>query len=261
MYARYALIVSGGLTSIVLIVLVFSIDSGSGFAQSMQSASYQIEFDSINVGGGRGESDSYIIEDTTGEIASGPSDSASYQIRAGYQQMNETYLALTSADSVALLPSLPGITGGVASGTTSVVAVTDSRAGYQLTIQASTSPALVHLTESTAFPDYEPAGAFPDYSFSIVAGTSSFGFSVVGDDVVDRFLDNGSNACGTGSGNDPNACWEGLSITPSAIASRGDSNHPDGTETQLIFRAGVGANALPTPGSYRATTTITLIAL
>lgn len=262
MYARFVfdLIAVVGI-GIFSLVLLFTFATPSGFAQSMQSTNYQIEFDSINVGGARSESASYIVEDTTGEIATGPSDSTNYQLRAGYQQMNETYIALIPGGDVVLAPALGGLSGGIASGTTTVTVITDSHAGYELSIQASSSPAMKHLTEPAYFNDYTPSGVSPDYQFTIPTGTSTFGFSVSGVDTVATFLDNGVDTCGVDTGNALNTCWDGLSTTPYVIARRTDENHPAGTETSIHFRAGIDTNAVQMGGSYRATTTITAIPL
>lgn len=262
MYVRFAFDFIGivGMGS-MLLVLLYTCTTLSGFAQSMQSTNYQIEFDSINVGGARSESANYIVEDTTGEIATGPSDSASYQIRAGYQQMSETYIALVPGGDVTLAPALGGLSGGTASGTTTVTVITDSRAGYELSIQASATPAMKHLTESAYVSDYTPSGASPDYTFTIPAGTSTFGFSVSGVDTAQRFLDDGGAMCGVDTGNALYTCWDGLSTTPAVVARRTNENHPVGTQTSLYFRAGIDNNAMQIGGTYRATTTITAIPL
>lgn len=77
----------------------------------MTSTSYSIQSDSVNFGR-QGNSSSYRLEDTLGEVATGDSASASYNLHAGYQQMNVVYLAMTSASDVTMSPTLGGITGG-----------------------------------------------------------------------------------------------------------------------------------------------------
>ena len=233
----------------------------SAAAQVMSSTNYQIQFDSINAGGGRAASAAYTSEDTVGEIATGPSDSGSYRLRAGYQQMNEVYLAMTAPANVTLSPALPGVTGGTANGNTAVTVTTDSAAGYQLTIRASSSPALVRNGGSDAFDDYTPAGGVPDYTFSVGAGKARFGFTPEGSDIAARFRNNSSQTCGAGTLDDADACWDGLSTGDVVVAERGSGNHPNGTQTTLKFRAGVGANANKLSGTYTATTTLTAVAL
>jgi hypothetical protein len=228
--------------------------------QVMQSSNYQIEFDSVNVAGGRATSTTFTLEDTVGEIGTGPSDSASYELRAGYQQMNETYIALAPPSNVTLTPSIGGITGGSASGTTAFTVTTDSLAGYEVTIEASSTPAMNHVSTSTSIDDYSPQGLVPDYDFTVAATSSEFGFTPGGDDIATRF-ENSGTSCGGGGSDDPDRCWDGLSETPAIIAQRTSSNHPAGTETTLTFQAEVGANANVLAGTYVATTTITVLAL
>jgi hypothetical protein len=227
-------------------------------AQSMESASYQIQSDSINVGGAPGSSTTYRLEDTLGEVGTGNSDSASYQLRAGYQQMNEVYLALSAAADVSMAPSLGGIVGGTANGQTAATATTDSLAGYELSIRSSSSPALQKGTDTIA--DFSPGGT-PALTFSVSAGTAAFGYSPEGADIVQRFLDNGGTCDAVGGSDTTDACWDGLSTSPVVVARRTSANHPTGTQTVVKFRTGVGANANVPEGTYTATTTLTLVAL
>ncbi|NBD74176.1 hypothetical protein GVX82_04015 [Patescibacteria group bacterium] len=228
--------------------------------QVMQSSNYQIEFDSVNVAGGRATSTTFTLEDTVGEIGTGPSDSASYELRAGYQQMNETFVSLAPPGDVTLSPSVGGITGGSASGTTAFTVTTDSLAGYEVTIEASSSPALRHTATSTTIADYTPDGSDPDYDFTIDTTDSEFGFTPEGPDIAQRYRNSGST-CGTGSSDDSDRCWDGLSIGAQTIVARSSANHPAGTETTLNFRAEVGSQARQLAGTYVATTTITVLAL
>lgn len=229
-------------------------------AQVRSSSNYQIQSDSINVGGGLGDSANYSLESTVGEIATGRSASLNYNVRAGYQQMQEVYIAISGATDVTMSPSIPGLTGGTANGATTVRVTTDSTAGYQMTIESSASPSMQSQTHSIA--DYVPAGAPPDYTFNYGASNALFGYSPKGVDVVARFLDNGTNACNVGSSNTFDKCWDGLSNTvPEAIARGISPNHPNGATTTINFRVGIGGAVGQTLGVYTATTTITALAL
>ncbi len=108
-------------------------------AEAMQSTNYRIQSDSINFGGGLSTSTNYGLESTAGEVASGESDSPTYSLNAGYQQMQEVFISLSAVGPVTLAPSIPGISGGEANGSTTVTVVTDSAAGYQLFIAAEGS--------------------------------------------------------------------------------------------------------------------------
>lgn len=226
------------------------------FAQPMESSTYRIDFDSVNVGGGQSQSATYLLEDTAGEVATGDSESTTYNLRAGYQQMHDVYITISAASDVTLSPSIGGITGGTSNGSTSVIVTTDSATGYQLQIKASSSPALVSGINS--FADYTPAGGNPDYNFSIAATDSEFGFTPEGTHITARYKDNGS-ACNTGSGTTADTCWDPLSTTNQMIAQSAGANTPSGTVTTIKFRASSGASHFQPAGEYVATTTLTAL--
>lgn len=226
-------------------------------AQVMQSGSYQIQSDSINFGGGLSTSTNYSLESTGGEVATGDSESSSYKLKAGYQQMQEVYLSLSGVAAVSMTPSIPGVTGGIANGSTTATAITDSPSGYKLTIESSNSPAMKDGVNTIA--DYVSGGT-PTYDFNTGASDSHFGYSVSGVDIVARFKDNGAS-CNQGGNNTLLKCWEGLSNTATTSVQSTSPNHPNGATTTVYFRVGVGSSVLQTPGAYIATTTLTLLAL
>ena len=226
---------------------------------AMTSDNYTIQSDSINFGGGRASSTSYVMEDTFGEIATGVSTSSSYNLYAGYQQMYETYISMTSVADVTLTPAIGGVTGGTANGSTTVTVTTDSVAGYELSIKASSSPALSSVLDN--FSDYTTATTgVPDFVFTIPATSSEFGFSPEGVDIYSKYKDNGS-LCNTGSGDTSDRCWESLSTTYELISKSTTANHPNGVQTTIKFRAQSGSSHIQIAGDYTATTTITAIAL
>lgn len=227
------------------------------FAQVMQSGSFQIQSDSINFAGGLSSSTNYVQQSTVGEVGSGNSESANYKLRAGYQQMQTVYLALSGSADVAMTPAISGVTGGESNGATTVTVVTDSPAGYLLTVQSLTSPSMQNGAASIA--DYVPTGN-PDFSFITGVSNAHFGFSPEGIDIVPRYKDNAS-LCNIGSLNTSFACWDGLSTTPKTIASGVNANHPQGATTTLRFRVGIGGGVGQAPGSYTATTTVTALPL
>lgn len=224
----------------------------------MSSTNYKVQFDSVNVGGGLSSSTNYRQESTVGEIATGEISSANYNIHAGYQQMNEVYLAITNAADVNLTPNLGSVSGGTANGSTNITVTTDGSAGYSLYVNASTSPALASGTDS--FADYAPSGANPDFSFSFLASQSFFGFSPEGTDVVSQFLDNGSS-CGVGATDTSDSCWDGFATTTEKISEKTSANTPAGTATSLKLRAGAGASRNQQAGNYEADITFTALAL
>jgi len=226
-------------------------------AQVMESTNYGLQSDSINFGGGLSNSTGFTLESSVGEIATGESDSSSYTLRAGYQQMQQVFMSLTGLAAVTLSPTIPGVSGGVANGSTTATVVTDSPSGYSLTIASESSPAMVSGGNSLA--DYN-TGPTPDYEFAIGVNDAHFGFSPFGDDIIDRFKNNGTS-CGVGSTISNLNCWTGASTTATVIAESTSSNHPTGADTRINFRVGVGGSVTQAPGVYVATTTVTALPL
>ncbi|MES3031032.1 MAG: hypothetical protein V4697_01310 [Patescibacteria group bacterium] len=243
----------------VLLVLLMCVVPSAHYiyAQVMTGTLYKVQSDSLNFGGGRSTSTTYISENTFGEIATGNSTSTLYSIGAGYQQMQAIYIAVTfPANNVVMSPAIGGLTGGTSVGSTDIAVTTDNPAGYTMTIKASSSPAMQSLTSSIA--DYTPAGADPDYNFSVASTDSELAFTPEGEDIVQRFRDNGS-FCNTGSSDTLDKCWAPLSTSPQTIVTRNSPNHPGGTFTVINFRVGVGSARVQEPGTYIATTTVTIL--
>lgn len=223
------------------------------------STNYLIEADSINIGGTEdGTSTNYKLRDTIGEVGTGISSSANYQISAGYRSMLEAFISISSPGNITLTPSISGISGGTGTGSADFTVITDAAAGYTLMVQASTNPAL--QVGGDSFADYTPAGANPDYTWSVAATASEFGFSPEGTDVTSEYLDDGVSACGTGGVlNTTNKCWRGFATTNETVAQSAAANAPAGTDTTLLLQAEVGNNKIQPAGSYVATITVTAI--
>lgn len=229
-----------------------------GFAQVASSTNYQLQSDSINFGGGLSTSTNYTQESTFGEIGTGRASSTNYQLRAGYQQMQQVYIAITPAADVVMSPSLGGLTGGTSNGSSSVIVTTDNPAGYYLTYQASGTPAMRSPLDS--IDDYAQ-GVDADYAFAVVSNEARFGFSPSGADITSYFKDNGA-LCGVGTLDTALACWVGFaSDGATTIAEGTDANHPNGATTTIHFRVGVGSGAGILDGLYTATTTLTALPL
>jgi hypothetical protein len=245
-------------SSIGIAIALSLLSAPAVFAYVASSSNYQIQTDSINTGGLLSTSSSYTIEDTLGEAAVGTSSSATYQVKAGYQQMQETYLAVSLSGNVSLSPNIPTVGGGTADGSASWTVITDNPAGYSMTIRSSSTPAL--SSGANNFPNYTPAGADPDLNFTTPAAASRFGFTPEGADIVQRFKDNGA-VCNAGSGDTVSACWDALLAAPTTIATRPSGNQPAGTMTTVRFRAVSDVANVQPAGSYAATTTVTVLAL
>jgi hypothetical protein len=231
------------------------------FAQVRSSANYQLQSDSVNIGGGLSSSGSYTQESTVGEIATGVGSSTNYQLRAGYQQMQEVYISLTTGGDVFLAPDITAITGGISDGYTQVTVTTDSPTGYALTIEAGSDPAM--KSGSNSILDYH-SNQFTPYAegFNIAPLNNAFGYAPFGSDVVEYFRDDAIGNCGSGGVNStPLTCWEGLTISPVTISQGTNSNHPFGVATDIDFRVEVQAGAGIVAGDYLATTTLTALPL
>lgn len=215
----------------------------------MQGSAYKIQSDTINFGGADSSSTNYKLNDTLGEVGTGDSNSTNYYAHAGFWQMQESFISISSPNDL-IMTSMGGLSGGSSEGSISWQVLTDNIAGYAMTIAASTSPALKSPTDSLA--DYAPSTSDPDYTFTNPSTDSSFGFSPEGTDISSRFKDNGSS-CNTGSLDTLAKCWDGLSLTPKIVAESTTSNMPLGSTVSVRFRAESGADHIQTSGQYDVT--------
>lgn len=255
---------AGILLSTILFILLFILPVPTLLAQVMQSSTYKITSDSVNVGGlNNSGSASYNMGDTLGEVGTGDSSSANYALHAGFWQMQESYISISSPADLALthMGGLP-ISGEATEGTLSWLVTTDNTAGYSMNIQTGTTPALTRTLGGDSFSDYTLSGANPDYTFTLSSPTTSaFGFSPEGVDTNARFLDNGTTCNTGGSGETIDKCWDGLSLSPKIIATRASSNQPGGSTVTVRFHAESGASHIQLSGAYSASITVTAITL
>ncbi|MDD3006931.1 MAG: LamG domain-containing protein [Candidatus Pacebacteria bacterium] len=181
-------------------------------------------------------------------------------LNAGYRQ-DDTFIStisISSPDDVILGPSFGGILGGIGTGSADWTVTTDDPAGYQVSIKATTTPALIFSAYS--FADYMPGAGIPDYDWTVTSSASEFGYSVEGTNTVSKFLDNGTS-CDTGSGNASDKCWLGFSTSDESVATSSSSNDPSGTATTIKFRAEAGSQRMQQDGTYIATVVVTAVSL
>jgi len=228
-------------------------------AQVRNSANYQLQSDSINVGGGPSNSASYTQESTTGEVATGRSTSTNFSLRAGYQQMQEVYVSLAGGADIVMDPALPGLTGGESNGSTTFTVITDSPSGYLLTIRAENEPAM-RGAGGVFIDEYPTPGFTPDFTFAIDPGEAYFGITVEGVNTSSLFRDNGSG-CNLGVFITVDTCWLDLKLSNLPVAVGRAANHPSGATTTIKFRVGIGSGANVESGEYYATTTVTALPL
>lgn len=246
------------LCSFLFVALAVAIVSAPvALAYVASSSSYRVQSDSVNVGGNLSTSASYRAEDTIGEEGVGTSSSLSFQIKGGYQQMQEVYLAVTAPGNIVLAPNIPSNGGGISNGSAVWTVTTDNAAGYSMNIRASGTPAL--SSGANSFANYIPGGGDPDFLFNTPVGTSRFGFTPEGADIVQKYKDNGAVCNGVGTLDTASACWSPLLTSADTITSRITPNHPSGTPTTIRFRAESEATNVQPAGSYTATSTLTVI--
>ena len=224
------------------------------------STSYRIDSDTISLGGLLSTSTNYLLQSSLSQISSETGTSTSYSVKSGYLQMSEAYLAVSSPGNVSMGSTIYTSGGGTSNGSASWTVTTDSSGGYSLSIKASTAPALQSTTDS--FGNYQTqVSGIPDYDFSDGAAADFFGFSPEGADIRSLYKDDGVSLCNTGSSDTSNKCWDSITTSNKVFASAAVANHPNGTNTTVKFRVGVGSLVHKKAGDYSATITVTALAL
>jgi hypothetical protein len=242
------------------IVLMFLLSANNLFASVMSSSNYQIQSDSLTTGGGDWSSVSYIFRDTFGEVSTGPATSTSYAMRAGWQEMQETYISVSSPGNVAMTPSIPGVSGGTASGTAFFNVITDNMAGFTMGANASTAHAMVASGDATYYFSNYPST--PSYNWSVASGQAQFGFTVepqTSSDAMQIFLDNSSNACNISGGTyHVDRCWVGFDGTNSSTLINRTTRTDETGENEAIKFQAQSNGAFLKNGTYQATVTATI---
>lgn len=175
---------------------------------------------------------------------------------------------LTAPSNITMSPSIAGLTGGAATGSTQVVIYTNAASGYTMTIAASgTVHAMRANTTGGYINNYTPASAgVPDFSFvnNTAGQASEFGFTISASttaDLAQKFRDNGS-VCNTGASDTGSAtCWTFASSTATSTIVRSTPTLASGSTSTIIFHTNVPASPSPvmTEDAYVATTTLTAV--
>ncbi len=249
-----SIIAAAGVTASLLVPI-------SIYAYAMGSPNYRMDSDTVNAGGAIiSTSSSYGLSDTIGEVGTGFSSSTNYVDYAGFwvPDASSTYITIQVVGSSSM-SSISGISGGSSNGYTSWLVTTNNITGYQLTVQASTTPALTSGTSNIL--DYAPvATGTPDFNFTIAANDARFGFSPEGTDLTSTYKDNGS-VCSTGSSDTITSCWDGFSTTPKIVATRATAAL-NGATTTIRYQAQIGSNTIvQSSASYSAGITVTALTI
>ncbi len=252
--------------TIVLIIFLGLLPIGRvALAYVAESSNYRLESDSINFGGGEmSSSASYSLSDTFGEVGTGESSSSNYNLHAGYRAMEVgaggagvEAISLSSPSDISL-SEISSSDGGSSSGSGTWTVVTTNGDGYELTVRSGTEPAL--KSNNSQFSDYAPSGSAPDFSWLTDLDGAIFGFTAEGNDIATRYKDN-TSACGTGSSDTTDACWDGLSTSDRAVASRSSATSGSGSDTVMKFKAEIGSDSDLAAGSYEANIIVTATTL
>lgn len=243
------------------VIVIFYLLTGaySTFAYVMSSDSYRIQSDSINIGGLYQTSTNYRMEDTIGEIATGISTSTSYKLKAGYQQMQEVYISISAPEDVDM-GIIGGLTGGTATSSIAWNVKTDSPAGYNFSVKASTSPVLA--TSTYSFADYTPTtSTVPDYNWDVGLANSEFGFAPYNTSSQLQKYKNDGNNCNTGSNITDGKCWYNFSTSSEVVVNKSSRTDTDGEDTKINLQAEINTtNGYQEKGTYEATIIATAIA-
>lgn len=248
--------------SLVIICIIFSA-MGFPVLAVMSSSNFRIDADSINIGGTDEGSANYRVNETIGETATGESSSENYNLNAGLRPMLDGgTISITAPDDVTMSPVIPGESGGTGNGSAAWTVKTDAAAGYTLKISADGDPALrcsYGGCGSESFSDYSAATpGEADFDWLIDSSSAEFGLTPEGDDIVQKYRDNGV-ACDTGSLDTPDKCWYGVNSGQETIAESDSPNQQTGTQTTVKFRAQSGTAHQQAEGGYQATITVTAI--
>ena len=205
----------------------------------------------------------FAFEPSLGHSASG--DSRDFTVT---QQITQEVSFLVNPNNVTMSPNIAGITGGYASGTATTSVRTNNATGYSMTLHfaTTTSGESMQASSTASINDYSPASAgTPDYLWQDngAGGAAEFGYTVealTAGEVDERFMDNGSNACNTGSTEGSNTCWYNPTTTPTYIISSAAPN--TSSTTTIKFKVAVPSNPSPSLPSafYTATGTLTIYA-
>lgn len=262
---KHIVIIFGG-------ILAINLYASSVYAV-MSSATYRIDSDTGDAGGGASGSTTYDSQSSIDSQSGGLTTSDAYKISNGFIQQDDSAMISISPSELTISLSLSGFgpTSGHSDNKYDTVNVkTDSENGYTLAIEsANTLPALKCISGgcgvgTDVFDDYVGATpGVPDFTFTLSGiDKSEFGFTVEGSDIVQKFRDNGSTTCNQPDGSDiVSACWLALPA-PSAgidIATSTSANLPDGVDTKVRFQAAVGSHKLQTSGNYQARITATAV--
>lgn len=126
---------------VVFVLLVFTSPAWG----AMSSTNYYIYADNVSVGGNLSTGGEYSLQDTVGESFNSTVTSSSYEIRGGYQAMEQGEISLDISTASLSLGSLVNYTASNTASTT--VSVNSSGSGFSLSISSVTGSILANVSD------------------------------------------------------------------------------------------------------------------
>jgi hypothetical protein len=179
-------------------------------------------------------------------------------------------ISLDSPADVNMSASIPGMTGGSATGQATWTIATNNNTGFKLELEASTDPALQGVAQGDSFADYtETAGGVPDFDWSVAESDAEFGYTVeaaTAADLDQSFMDNaGATPCNTaGASQTADKCWIGFAGAgvKEQVINRTTETAVAGEAEVVKFKAELNGPATDADGflvedTYTATVTAT----
>lgn len=155
--------------------------------------------------------------------------------------------------------TINSISGGSATCNFTCTVTTPDVTGWNLTVQKDQLLLTGAGGENSQFSDYTENIPL-DYNYATPdAGNETFGFNLRAATVaaMDKFTDNGSTTCGTGTVSNDH-CWADIPTTPADKVSSSSSPAPTGADVNFGLKAAAGgSNALVPANDYTTTITAT----
>ncbi len=197
-------------------------------------------------------------------LEAGLATAASTATVVAKQQVTSEISLTVASSTMALLPAIPGLTGGTGNASTSVNVITNNKAGYTVTVQgaatAGKTAAMVGDTTAGVIADYATTtGPITDATW---ADTSTNGVSQFGFGITNTSLSSANGAPGYGTCTLVDSCWMKLGTTTTrTVVNVSTYTSNLGDTFHLKFRVHLPANSNPLVPQdwYTATTTVTAI--
>ena len=167
-------------------------------------------------------------------------------------------IAISSPSDVLMSRNLT-LANMTAIGTSTWTVTTNNVTGYNLTIKATSSPAMISTVGSSSVANYQ-TGA-PN-TWSVTAGTAAFGFSVFGPDTPTATWGTGALCSGTPDQPSTSLKYMGFTTTTSTpvLANRSTTTPFAGIATTVCFAVEQDSFFIPT-GTYTATIVATAVTI